>query len=127
MTYFGAAGLLIALAAAGVALYLGIGAQQDAAKKSDLNDVKAEVSQVRTEAAAATEQKLKTINATLTALQSRVAAAEAQAQQAKQAAASAGAAGAALGLPTTPTTPTPSTGSATNKSGAGKNTGGKSP
>ncbi|MFN2611942.1 MAG: hypothetical protein ABR536_01065 [Solirubrobacterales bacterium] len=87
MSYFGAAGLLIALATAGVALYLGISAQQDDARKSDLDDVKAEISKVQTDSAASVDKKLKTLNGTIAALQQQVTAAEQQAQQAKQAAA----------------------------------------
>lgn len=84
MTYFTVAGLLIALATAGVALYLGITNQQDSVKKSDLDAVSADVAKIQT-AQTDTQAQLKSINETLASLQKRVAAAEAAAQQAKAA------------------------------------------
>ena len=43
MTYFGAVGLLIAIAAAGAALYFGITAKNDSATKDDLNQLSSKV------------------------------------------------------------------------------------
>jgi hypothetical protein len=85
MMYFLAAGLVIALATAGVALYLAITTNQDAVTKSQLETVRDDIAKVRTDAQADTQAQLKAINDTLLQLQTRVAAAEAAAQQAKQA------------------------------------------
>jgi len=116
MTYALVAGLLIALATAGVALYLGIKNHQDAATTGDLNKVKDDVSQIRTQAQADTQTQVKTLSTQIAALQKQVAAAQATAQQAKTAAARAP----ATTLPSlTPTTPTPTTTTPNNTGGNG--------
>jgi uncharacterized protein HemX len=89
MTYIGVAAVLIALAASGVALYLGITANQDMAKQTDLEKVQQEVSKVGTESQSQVDATVKGLNDKITALQQQVTAAQQQAQQAKQQAAQA--------------------------------------
>jgi hypothetical protein len=118
MSYIGAAGILIALACAGVALYLGISANQDMAKQSDLDKVSDQISKVSTESQSQVDAKLKSVNDTLSSLQQQVAAAQQAAQQAKTQAAQAQAAPPASFTPATPTTPTsPGNGNGTGGSG----------
>jgi hypothetical protein len=108
MTYITAAGLLIALACAGVALYLGVTANQDMAKQSDLDSVKEEISKVGTDSQAKVDASLKDINSRLDALTQQVSAAQQQAQQAQQQAQQAAAA------PPAQFTPAPGAGSGAN-------------
>src|SRR4029078_10017948 len=115
MTYVAAAGLLIALATAGVALYLGITNNQDMETKDDVNALKDEVAKVRTESQADTQTQIKALTDQITALQKQVAAAQATAQRAKAAAAQAPAANTLPSLtPTLPTPTTPSNGGSGN-------------
>lgn len=107
MTYITAAGLLIALACAGVALYLGVTANQDMAKQSDLDALKEEVSKVRTDSQAKVDASIKDINARLDSLTQQVSAAQKQAQQAQQQASQAAAA------PPAQFTPAPGAGAGT--------------
>jgi hypothetical protein len=93
MTYFIVAGILIALATAGVALYLGITNNQDSATTSDVDGLKDQVSKLES-GQAATQSQLKAINDQLSALNGRVTTAERSAQAAKQQAAASSAAGA---------------------------------
>lgn len=90
ISYFGIAGLLIALATAAVALYLGIGAQQEKASRTGLDEVKAQVGRVQAEAAASLDNQVKALNGRINSLQLRLTVAEQQAQQAQQAAANKG-------------------------------------
>ncbi len=113
MTYIMVAGVLIALATAGVALYLAVTTNQDAVTKGDFDDLSEEVSQVRTQAQSDTQAQVKALSDQITALQRRVAAAEVTAQQAKTAAQQP-----ANTLPSlTPTTPAPTTPDDTGGSG----------
>jgi hypothetical protein len=117
MTYFIVAGILIALATAGVALYLGITNNQDSATTSDVDGLKDQISKLES-GQAATQSQLKAINDQLSALNGRVTTAERSAQAAKQQAAAASSAGGGNALPSlTPSTPTPTTPENTGGSG----------
>jgi septal ring factor EnvC (AmiA/AmiB activator) len=119
MTYFMVAGLLIALATAGVALYLGITNNQDSATTNDVNGIKDQISKLES-GQASTQNQLKAINAQLGALNGRVTTAERSAQAAKQQAAASSAAGASTLPSLTPTTPvTPTTPTTPNTGGSG--------
>jgi hypothetical protein len=122
MTYFMVAGLLIALATAGVALYLGITNNQDSATTGDLNGVKDQISKLES-GQATTQSQLKAINAQLSALNGRVTTAERSAQAAKQAAATSAAGANTLPslTPTVPTTPAPKTPTTPNNTGGSGN------
>jgi hypothetical protein len=87
MTYIVTAGLLIAFAIAGVALYLGITANQDLVKKSDLDAVKASISKASADTEAKVTAQVKQVDTRIDSLQSQVTDAQAAAQQAQQAAA----------------------------------------
>jgi hypothetical protein len=120
MTYFMVAGILIALATAGVALYLGITNNQDSATTSDLDGVKDQISKLES-GQATTQSQLKAINAQLSVLNGRVTTAERSAQAAKQQAAASSAAGANALPSLTPTTPTPTTPTTPNNTGGNGN------
>jgi hypothetical protein len=120
MTYFIVAGILIALATAGVALYLGITNNQDSATTSDLNGLKDQISKLES-GQAATQGQLKAINDQLSALNGRVTTAERSAQAAKQQAAASSAAGANALPSLTPSTPTPTTPTTPNNTGGSGN------
>jgi uncharacterized protein HemX len=116
MTYFGAAAVLIALAAAGAALYFGLTAKNDSAKKSDLDALTTKVDSLEAAVSKNSKDTQATLNDTVTRLQASIAAI--QKQQAKDAATIAGlqaqvaagalnqkGAGATTGTNTTTTTP----------------------
>jgi hypothetical protein len=118
-TFFGTAALILALAAAGAALYLAI-TTPDSASKDDFDDLEAQVETLQSEVAesAQNENALKSAQASVQALEQRVVAAEqrasknaaelakvkAQAQAAQQAATAAQTA-ATTTPATTPATP----------------------
>lgn len=83
MTYFGAAGLLIAIAAAGAALYFGITTHNDAATKSDLDQVEKDIAALRTEVTKANQGK-QSLNQTLTSIQQQLKSLQAKQQQTDQ-------------------------------------------
>jgi hypothetical protein len=116
MTYFGAAAVLIAIAAAGAALYFGLTAKNDSAKKSDLDALTTKVDSLEAAVSKNSKDTQATLNDTVTRLQASIAAI--QKQQAKDAATIAGlqsqvaagalnqkGAGAVTGTSTTTTTP----------------------
>jgi uncharacterized protein HemX len=71
-TYLGAALAVLAVAAAGVALYLAVSVKQDTATKDDLQSVRDQVSGVEQSAAQAAQSRVRSINLRLTDLESRV-------------------------------------------------------
>jgi uncharacterized protein HemX len=71
-TYLGAALAVLAVAAAGVALYLAISVKQDTATKDDLQSVRDQVSGVERSAAQAAQSRVRSIDLRLTDLESRV-------------------------------------------------------
>jgi uncharacterized protein HemX len=83
MTYFGAAGLLIAIAAAGAALYFGITTHNDAATKTDLDQVEKDIAELRTEVTKANQGK-QSLNQTLTSLQQQLKSIQAKQQATDQ-------------------------------------------
>jgi len=116
LTYFGAAGVLIAILAAGAAIYFGLTAKQDSAKKSDVDELSKRVDSLQGAVTKNSKDTQATLNDTVNRLQASIAAI--QKQQSQQAAklsalqtqVAAGAlnqkgAGAALGTGTTATTP----------------------
>jgi uncharacterized protein HemX len=116
MTYFGAAAVLIAIAAAGAALYFGLTTKSDSAKKSDVDALTTKVDSLEAAVTKNSKATQATLNDTVTRLQASIAAVQKQqAQDAAnistlQAQAASGAfskkgAGAALGTGTTTTTP----------------------
>ncbi|MFL5907583.1 MAG: hypothetical protein ACJ75Z_08310 [Solirubrobacterales bacterium] len=116
ITYFGAAAVLIAIAAAGAALYFGITAKNDSATKGDVDALSKKVDGLQGAVTKNSRDTQATLNDTVNRLQASIAAAQKQqAQQAatistlqSQVAAGAlgkGAAGATPG--TAPTTSTP--------------------
>ena len=115
ITYFGGAALVLAILAAGAALYFGLTAKSDNASKSDFNDLKAKVDQLEAAAAKSSKDTQQALNASAAQLQASIAAL--QKQQAQNAAnistlqsqvasgaASKGAAGTTI-PPITPVTP----------------------
>lgn len=109
MTWIAAAGLLVALAAAGVALYFGITTHNDAATEGDLNGVRNELSTLSGEVDAANKGK-KSVGQQITALQSQVQGLESRNQQLTQQISSLRQQGGAASpaIPgATPTAPTP--------------------
>jgi uncharacterized protein HemX len=118
MTYFGAAAILIAILAAGAALYFGLTTRSDSAKKSDVNALTTKVASLEAAVTKNSKATQATLNDTVTRLQASIAAVQKQqAQDAAnistlQAQAASGAfskkgAGAALGTGTNTTTTTP--------------------
>ncbi len=114
ITIFGTIVSVLALLAAGGALYLGITAP-NTASKDDLDDLEAQVETLGQQVSAATadQNRLKAINATIQSLSTRITAAEQQASQSAadlakvraQAQAAQQAATAAQTAPAAPTTP----------------------
>jgi uncharacterized protein HemX len=113
-TYFGAIAVLIAIAAAGAALYFGITTKDDSATKGDVDDLQQRVDALQSAITKNTKNTQDTINSSIAQLQGSIQAL--QKQQAQNAAsistlqsqAAAGAfnkKGAAAGTPATPTTP----------------------
>lgn len=109
--YFGAVAVLIAIAAAGAALYFGITAKNDSATKGDVDALKERVDALQSSVTKNTKDTQNTINATIATLQSSIQAL--QKQQAQNAAsistlqsqAAAGGKGTAAGTTGTATTP----------------------
>ncbi len=123
ITYFGGAALVIAILAAGAALYFGLTAKSDSVSKSDFDELKSKVDQLSAAAAKNSKDTQQALNASAAQLQASIAAL--QKQQAQNAAnistlqsqvASGAASKGAAGTPITPTTPTtPSTTTTTPK------------
>jgi uncharacterized protein HemX len=84
MTYFGAAGVLIAILAAGAGLYFGITAKSDSAKKSDVDALTTKVDSLEAAVTKNSKATQATLNDTVTRLQASIAAV--QKQQAQNAA-----------------------------------------
>jgi uncharacterized protein HemX len=84
LTYFGAAGVLIAVLAAGAALYFGLTAKSDSAKKGDVDDLTRQVQSLQGAVAKNTKDTQNALNATVTGLQATIA--ELQKKQAQDAA-----------------------------------------
>lgn len=108
MTRFGGAAVLLAVLAAGGALALGIVNQQNSASKDDLEDVENRLDEIQTVVKNATEKQLKSVNESVSAMDQRISALDAQLKQnaktiatlqsqVEAATAAAGAAGAATG------------------------------
>jgi uncharacterized protein HemX len=113
-TYFGAIAVLIAIAAAGAALYFGITTKDDSATKGEVDELQGRVDALQSAITKNTKNTQDTINSSIAQLQGSIQAL--QKQQAQNAAsistlqsqAAAGAfnkKGAAAGTPATPTTP----------------------
>jgi uncharacterized protein HemX len=72
MTYFGAAGILIAILAAGAALYFGITNKSDSATKSDLDALEKKVDGLEQAVSKNNQQTQQTLNSTITGLQNSI-------------------------------------------------------
>jgi uncharacterized protein HemX len=72
MTYFGAAGILIAILAAGAALYFGITNKSDSATKDDLDALETKVSGLEQAVTKSNQQTQQTLNSTITGLQTSI-------------------------------------------------------
>ena len=83
MQYFGGAGLLIAIAASGAALYFGITTHNDSATKSDLDEVKKDIAALRTEVEQSAQSK-KSLDQTVTSLQQQLKSVQAKQAQTDQ-------------------------------------------
>ena len=83
-TYFGAVAVVIALAAAGVALYLGINNKNDSATKHDVDALKSRVDSLQTAVTKSSKNTQNTINSSISQLQSTIQ--ELQKQRAQDAA-----------------------------------------
>jgi uncharacterized protein HemX len=81
LTYFGGAAVLIAIAAAGAALYFGLTAHNDSAKKSDVDALKDRVTALQTAVTKNTKDTQSTINASISQLQASIAALQKQQSQ----------------------------------------------
>jgi uncharacterized protein HemX len=84
LTYFGGAAVVIAILAAGAALYFGLTAHSDSASKSDVNDLKTKVDALTAQAAKSSKDTQQALNASAAQLQASIAAL--QKQQAQSAA-----------------------------------------
>jgi len=84
MTYFGIAGLVIAILAAGAALYFGLTAKSDSATKGDLHALEQKVDALQAAATKSSKATQNALNASAAQLQQSIAAM--QAQQAQNAA-----------------------------------------
>jgi uncharacterized protein HemX len=80
MTYFGAAAILIAILAAGAALYFGITSKSDSATKDDLDALETKVDGLKQAVTKNNQATQQTLNSTITGLQNSI-----QALQKKQA------------------------------------------
>jgi chromosome segregation ATPase len=117
MTYFGAAAALLAVLAAGAALYLAITTKSDSATKSDVDDLSSQVDTLQGAVTKNNQETQKTLNDTVAGLQTSITQlTQKQAQDAANIAtlqsqvAAKGAAGAAITpTPGTTVTPTPTT------------------
>jgi uncharacterized protein YlxW (UPF0749 family) len=81
MTYFGAAAVVIAILAAGAALYFGITAKQDSAKKSDVDALTKKVDALQSAVTKNSKDTQNTLNSTVTGLQQQIAAVQKQRAQ----------------------------------------------
>jgi uncharacterized protein HemX len=72
MTYFGAAAILIAILAAGAALYFGITSKSDSATKDDLDAVEKKVDGLEQAVTKNNQATQQTLNSTLTGLQNSI-------------------------------------------------------
>jgi uncharacterized protein HemX len=115
MTYFGAAGLLIAILVAGAALYFGLTTKSDSATKSDVDALTTKVDALQAAATKNSKDTQNALNASAAQLQSSISALQRQQSQNSaniatlqtQAASGAlGKGGAAAGTALTPTTTT---------------------
>jgi hypothetical protein len=109
MMYFGGAAVLLALAAAGVAIYLGMTAQSDSATREDLDALEEKVDGLRQAVTENTESTQKTLNQTVAGLQTSIdTLTKQQAQNTSAITALQSRAKASAGVATpTPATPTP--------------------
>ena len=73
LTYFGAAGVLIAVLAAGAALYFGLTAKNDSAKKSDVDNLTKQVQSLQGAVAKSNKDTQAALNATVTGIQTTIA------------------------------------------------------
>jgi hypothetical protein len=73
LTYFGAAGILIAVLTAGAALYFGLTAKSDSAKKSDVDKLTTQVQSLQGAVTKNTKDTQAALNATVTGLQATIA------------------------------------------------------
>jgi len=80
-TYFGAAAVVIAILAAGAALYFGITAKQDSAKKSDVDALTKKVDSLQSAVTKNSKDTQNTLNSTVTGLQQQIAAVQKQRAQ----------------------------------------------
>lgn len=126
ITYFGAAGLLIAILAAGAALYFGLTAKNDSATKSDLDQLTKRVDALQAAATKNSKDTQNALNASVAQLQQSISALQKQQSQSaakistlqSQAASGAlgkGGAGAGAGAAITPPTTTTTTTTTTPK------------
>jgi hypothetical protein len=81
LTYFGLAGVLIAVAAAGAALYFGITAKNDSATKGDVEALTKKVDALQTAATKSSKDAQNAINASVTQLQGSIATLQKQQSQ----------------------------------------------
>jgi uncharacterized protein HemX len=81
MTYFGAAGLLIAILAAGAALYFGLTTKSDSATKSDLDALTKRVDELQAAVTKNSKDTQNTLNASTATLQQSIAALQKQQAQ----------------------------------------------
>jgi uncharacterized protein HemX len=72
ITYFGAAGILIAILAAGGALYFGITNKSDSASKSDVDTLEKKVAGLEQAVTKSNQQTQQTLNSTITGLQNSI-------------------------------------------------------
>jgi uncharacterized protein HemX len=111
MTYFGLAGLIIAILAAGAALYFGLTAKSDSATKGDLDSLTKRIDSLEAAAAKNSKDTQAALNASVAQLQQSIAAIQKQQSQdsaniatlQRQASAGALNKGAAAGTTITPT------------------------
>ncbi len=123
ITYFGAAGLLIAILAAGAALYFGLTTKSDSATKSDVDSLTKKVDALQAAATKNSKDTQAALNASVAQLQASIAALQKQSAQnsaniatlQSQATSAALGKGAAAGTTLTPNTTT------TTPGGTGKN------
>jgi hypothetical protein len=83
-TYIGGAAAVLALAAAGVALYFALTTNEDAAKESDVQSLREQIAGVQQSAAKAAEQDVQSLDQRLTDLEQQVSQASNDAQDNKQ-------------------------------------------
>jgi uncharacterized protein HemX len=81
MTYFGAAGLLIAIALGGAALYFGLTTKSDSATKSDVDALTQKVDALQAAATKNSKDTQNALNASVAQLQSSISALQKQAAQ----------------------------------------------